>query len=242
MRKSTGDPEGLEREAQVARDQVDRTLHALGERLFVKRRIGGASSALASAATRVSAALCPEITTMIRLDHTHILLACRRYRWYLSPIRKTGLVAHVCLALDVHAQLEEEIFYSALFSNCGDTPDLDRSISEHDEMRLVIQTLREMPACNPRYDHTFYRLVRLVLHHVADEETTLLPLAESKLRPQLRGLGWKMAVRRAQLLRPHAAEAARTTAMTFPLLMGALAVGLISLGWVLIRHATVARQ
>ena len=163
--------EVLEREAGVARDEVDLTLHALGDRLSVKRRIATAADALLAAASRVSLGLCPEITTVIRLDHTYVLSAFRRYRRHLSAVRKRALVANVCLALDVHAQLEEEIFYPALFAIGSSTEDLDRSITEHDEIRAVIQTLREMPTRDSRYDAAFYRLIRLVLHHVADEET-----------------------------------------------------------------------
>ena len=71
----------------------------------------------------------------------------------------------------------------------------------------------------------FCELIRTALHHIADEETTLLPLAEVRLKDQLRELGWEMAVRRFELLKPRMGEAATTTVMTFPVLTGAAARG-----------------
>ena len=50
----------------------------------------------------------------------------------------------------------------------------------------------------------FMQLMRIVLHHVADEETVLLPAAETLLKDELGELGASMAKRKMQLLRPHA--------------------------------------
>jgi len=56
----------------------------------------------------------PSITSMIRMDHTHVMAAFHRYKSDTSVARKQAIVEHICLALTVHAQLEEEIFYPAL--------------------------------------------------------------------------------------------------------------------------------
>ncbi|HYF19903.1 MAG TPA: hemerythrin domain-containing protein, partial [Ramlibacter sp.] len=52
----------------------------------------------------------PSITTMIRMDHTHVLSAFHQYRVDTPARVKKGLADNICLALEVHAQLEEEIF------------------------------------------------------------------------------------------------------------------------------------
>ena len=46
------------------------------------------------------------------------------------------------------------------------------------------------------YDETVMELMRDVLHHVADEETMLLPDAERRLGDQLNELGAQMTKRR----------------------------------------------
>ena len=63
--------------------------------------------------------LSPCITTMIRMDHSHVLALARRYHPHTSPEKKRALVTNACLALEIHAQLEEEIFYPALRSESG---------------------------------------------------------------------------------------------------------------------------
>ena len=56
----------------------------------------------------------PSVTNMIRMDHTHVLTTFHQYHPD-TPLRvKKGLADTVCLALEIHAQLEEEIFYPAL--------------------------------------------------------------------------------------------------------------------------------
>jgi len=230
------EPEILEQAADDARAQVDQTLDALSERVSLRRRAREAGAAVASAASRTYRNVGPEITTLIRLDHTHVLAAFRRYSPHSSPVRKRAIVGHVCLALEIHAQLEEEIFYRALFEADGSTEELDKSIQDHDEMRSLIELLRPMPARHPAYDQTFSKLLRAVLHHVAEEETLLIPLAEVRLRGRLRELGRKMTLRRLALLKPHAGEIVSTTAMTFPVGTAIAAAGVGAGLWLLLKR------
>lgn len=237
----SSDPATLEQQADATRAQVDETLDELQDRLSIRRRVSDASEAISAAATRTYRRASPEITTMIRLDHTHVLAAFRRYHGWLPDSRKEAVVTNVCLGLEIHAQLEEEIFYPALRGQTEGPDLLDKSVSEHDEMRALMQRLRQMTPRDDTYDETFYELVRAVLHHVADEETTLLPLAETVLKDELRELGWRMTVRRLELLKPHAKELANTTARTFPILTGALAAGLLGLVWLAVRPVALRR-
>src|SRR5688500_17453099 len=84
----------------------------------------------------------PGITAMIRMDHSHVLALLRRYKPGISRSRKEALVTNACLALQIHAQLEEEIFYPELRTLMGDDPVLQKSEPEHDEMRGLIDELR----------------------------------------------------------------------------------------------------
>ena len=58
--------------------------------------------------------LSPSITTMIRMDHSYVMSLFHRYKADTAPGKKRALVTNACLAIQVHAQLEEEIFYPAL--------------------------------------------------------------------------------------------------------------------------------
>ena len=174
---------------------------------------------------RIFERMSPSITSMIRMDHTHVMSAFHRFRADLSNQRKSALVDHVCLALEIHAQLEEEIFYPALREVLPDNEQLQKSQPEHDEMKSLIAALRSDDPDSPAFDETFLRLMRTVIHHVADEESILLPAAERLLADELSALGAQMTARRMKLLGPHAGEAALTGAQTFPQVTAALALG-----------------
>ena len=175
--------------------------------------------------------LSPSITAMIRADHSHVVVTSHRYLADLSPGRKKAIVETCCRALEIHAQLEEEIFYPALREVAGANEVLDKSRPEHDEMRRLVDRLRSMEPRDASYDDTFHELIRDVMHHVADEEAVLLPEAERLLEGRLNELGAQMTKRRLQLLGPHSGEIAINTARAMPastmLLTGAVLAGLV---------------
>ena len=175
----------------------------------------------------------PSVTTAIRLDHTHVLALFRRLRPDTSLARKRAIVANACLALEIHAQLEEEIFYPALRAVPELRETIDQSLSDHDAARRQLAALRSLNPEHEAYDSAFRELIREVLHHVADEETVLLPAAEKWLAADLGRLGAQMMRRRLELLRPRAQQVIGTTIVSFPWLSAGLVVALGVGLWVL---------
>lgn len=178
--------------------------------------------------------LFPSAVSMIRLDHTHVLANFHQYDLDARPSVKQGLVNTACTALEIHAQLEEEIFYPALRA-VSDSPALDKSVPEHDEMRRLIGQLRGMQPSDAAYDGTFMELMRDVLHHVADEETSLLPEAQRLLADRLHELGAAMTKRRLELAVPRTGEIASDMAHAMPgataALIGAAVSGVCLATW-----------
>jgi hemerythrin superfamily protein len=197
----------------------------------------------------VAARLTPSITTMIRMDHTHVFALFHRYKADASSGRKRALLTNACLALEIHAQLEEEIFYPALRRLIGDDEVLEKSKPEHDEMKRLIQQLRDQLSgtddVDVGADDAFLKLMRAVIHHVADEETHLLPIAERLMPEQLGELGIEMTRRRVELLKPHAGEVAISAARSFPAGAAAGAVlltaGVVAIGTMLLSRRTARR-
>jgi hemerythrin superfamily protein len=179
--------------------------------------------------------LSPRATTMIRMDHTHALMTFHRYHVNTSPSRKRAIAEMLCLALDIHAKLEEEIFYPAMRSV---DPDLvEESYGEHGEMKRLIDELHRMQPSDRAYDTTIMSLMRVVITHVAEEETKLLPDAERILgEERLAELGAEMARRRMQLAAPRAGEITVNSIRTFPGATAAI-TGVMALGGFLIARA-----
>ena len=181
--------------------------------------------------------LAPSITDMIRMDHGHVLTTFHQYEIDTKPKTKQALVETICLALEIHAQLEEEIFYPAMREVGTDSAVLDKSVPEHDDMRRMIAELRAMQPTDPEYDRTLLQLMREVMHHVADEETTLLPDAERKLADRLGELGAAMTKRRMQLAAPRAGEIAANTIRGMPARSMLMAAGALVAGTYIARRA-----
>ena len=185
----------------------------------------------------IAETLAPSATDLIRNDHTKVLAAFHRSKPSSSLARKRALVNTVCLALEIHAQLEEEIFYPAIR---GAHPALvEKSVPEHDEMRSLIATLRGIEPTSAEYDRTFMELMRTVIHHVADEETSLLADAERLLQGELGELGARMMRRRMQLMMPRAGEIARNGALAMSATPLFLAAGALIAGALLFRRRDI---
>ena len=186
---------------------------------------------------RMLSRISPSATTMIKMDHTHALMTFHRYHIDTPPSRKRAIVETLALALDVHAKLEEEIFYPAMRAI---DPDLvEENYAEHAEMKRLIEELRGLRPADRAYDTTVMNLMRVVISHVAEEETKLLPDAERVLGEQrLAELGVEMTRRRMQLVAPHAGELAVNSVRTFPAataaITGVMAIG----GYLLARELT----
>jgi hemerythrin superfamily protein len=173
--------------------------------------------------------LSPTITDMIRFDHSHVMVTFHQYTRDKKPSVKKALADTICDALEIHATLEEEIFYPVMRQIDKGEPFIHKAEPEHDDMRRLIAELRRTSGADPRHDQLMLELMREVIHHVADEETTLLPQAEAMLGKQrLSELGAKMTSRRMDLVGPKAGKLAKSHAVGFSGSTAAMVLGVAS--------------
>jgi hypothetical protein len=185
--------------------------------------------------------LAPSATRMIRMDHAHVLATFHKFEASTAPAGKKAIVDTVSVALEIHAQLEEEVFYPALRAVMPEDEVLDKSVPEHAEMRRLIAELRSMQPDDRAYDGVFMELMRDVLLHVADEETRLLPLAERVLASRLGELGAQMTKRRLQLAATRSGEIAGNAVRSTSAATALLAVGGVLASTYLLRRAAQKR-
>ena len=184
----------------------------------------------------IAGKLSPTATNMIRMDHTHTMATFHQYEIDSSPRTKQGLVNTICLALEIHAQLEEEIFYPALRAMDSSNPAIQKAVPEHNEMKRLIAKLRGMRPTEAGYDDTLFELMRDVMHHVADEETILLPEAERLMGDRLGDLGAQMLKRRVELAAPRGGEIATNMLRGMPKSTMMLAAGALMAGTSLMKR------
>ena len=181
--------------------------------------------------------LSPTATKMIRMDHSHVLAQFHKLDPETNETVRGGVLRSICAALEIHAQLEEEIFYPALRSAGIQLPELDKSVPEHDEMRRLIERVRSLGTDGSQQNDAIYELMNAVMHHVADEETKLLPAAEKALgKERLSELGAEMTSRRLELAKPRAAELALDMAKAAPGKTALATVGVLVAGTMIVNH------
>lgn len=184
----------------------------------------------------VLSAVMPGAVNLLRIDHAHVMASFHHYDLGASARTRHALAHTLFLALEVHATLEEEIFYPAV--HAVDPSLIENNVAEQREWRLLIARLRAMDVAAPEFDGLFLELMRGVFHHVADEETQLLPQAEALLgKARLAELGAEMTRRRLQLTTPHAGEIALETLRGAPTSTLVMAAGSLLAGSYLFTHA-----
>jgi iron-sulfur cluster repair protein YtfE (RIC family) len=186
--------------------------------------------------------LSPSAARMIRIDHTHVLTQFHKLTPDTTEPVRGAIVRSICAELEIHAQLEEEIFYPALRAADVMSDTLGKSVPEHDEMRRLIGRLRS-ESTRLAQDDALNALMNAVMHHLADEETQLLPAAERLLGAQrMADLGAQMTSRRIELAKPRAAELVKDTAMAAPGKTALMAVGAVVAGSMLVRAMRGPRE
>lgn len=137
--------------------------------------------------------------TLIKADHDRVALLYKRYlRMAGDAAEQRALVEQICHELEVHATLEEDIFYPALQAKLEHTgTDLvAEAMAEHNAVTLMIRLLRNGALADSDYDSTVRRLMQSVQHHVREEEGEMLPQAEQQLGSDLDQLGMQMQQRK----------------------------------------------
>jgi hemerythrin superfamily protein len=176
-------------------------------------------------------AVSPAATRMIRMDHAHVMAQFHKLEPNTQHTVRAAIVRSICSALEIHAQLEEEIFYPALRSAGLSSPELDKSVPEHEEMRRLIDRVRSTDEHSDAQCEALNELMNKVMHHVADEETRLLPMAEQQIAPEvLADLGARMTRRRMEIAKPRATEMAVDMAVAAPMKTAAVAAGTLFAG------------
>lgn len=175
-----------------------------------------------------------DATAQIRADHAHVMALFHRYRLDGRGQDRRALADAACLALEVHARLEEELFYPAMSeADERDADWVEEARPEHERIRELIAKLRAGSPDDPAFDEDFLALMREVMHHVAEEETVLLPDAERRLGPQrLDEIGARMTSRRIALMAPRSGEMLGNAVRAAPAsTLAMVAGGVIGAAW-----------
>jgi len=146
---------------------------------------------------------------LLKADHKEVSdLVGKFENGRLSKDRKAAVAKQICMALTVHAQIEEEIFYPAAREAVRSGEDLlDEAEVEHGSIKELVTAIEN---ASPDDDELFEARVKVlgeyVKHHVKEEEGQLFP----KLRKSdmdLEEVGAQLAARKEELMRQMKGDA-----------------------------------
>ncbi len=155
---------------------------------------------------------------LLRTDHNEVKELFKQFEQADDSKTKGEIAQKAIMELEVHAKVEEEIFYPALRKQDDAEKDmLDEADEEHHVAKLLMAELSSMRATSDRFNAKFTVLAELVKHHIDEEETELFPLAAEEGPERLERLGGLMERRKMELMRqmqnprPRSTTTRRTT-------------------------------
>jgi hemerythrin superfamily protein len=117
-----------------------------------------------------------QVLELLKEDHKHVKKHFKEFDKLdaeQDPQACQALVMRVCDELEVHAQIEEELFYPAARAALAekDNDDLvDEAQVEHASLKRLIEELRGLQPDDPKFKASFTVLCEYVKHHVKEEE------------------------------------------------------------------------
>jgi hemerythrin superfamily protein len=136
---------------------------------------------------------------LLKADHEAVSQLFAEYEKTRSVPNKKALVAEICTALSVHAQIEEEIFYPAVKTALKDKLLVPEATVEHASVKELIAQLEGIEPDREMYDAKVKVLSEYVKHHVKEEQNEMFTKAKAS-SVDLVELGARMAARKDDLL------------------------------------------
>jgi hemerythrin superfamily protein len=139
--------------------------------------------------------------TLLKTDHRKVKNLFARYESAGNFSTKHLIAEQVFTELDLHTQLEENVFYPAYEEMTGKkgTQLVADSRLAHEHVRELMIELQGIDLDEAAFEVKFHDLMGIVREHVAEEENAMFPEAEQMLADQLEDLMDKMVELKQQL-------------------------------------------
>ena len=142
----------------------------------------------------------PLAVTLLKKDHREVEGMFDEYEQLEEEADKLALFQQIALALKVHTQIEEEIFYPAERGEVEDDM-LDEAQVEHDGAKKLIAEIEGMAPSEPLYDAKVKVLGEYIKHHVKEEEQPGGIFAQAKRGDEdLNAMGAQLKARKEELM------------------------------------------
>ena len=144
---------------------------------------------------------------LLKQDHRDAKELFKHFEKAKGDGRKEKLAHEICLALSVHFQLEEQIFYPAC-EGTVDEDELKEGYVEHDAAKLLVAEIEKNEGADDEFfDTKVHVLQEEIEHHIEEEEGPGGIFAQArKGKLDLDALGEQLAQRKEELTRRFKSE------------------------------------
>lgn len=142
----------------------------------------------------------PLAVRLLKADHREVEGWFDEFEQLEDDAEKLALFQQIALALKVHTQIEEEIFYP---ESRGDVEEdmLDEAYVEHDGAKKLIAEIEAMKPGEEFYDAKVKVLGEYIKHHVKEEEQPGGIFAQAKKGDEdLDAMGERIQARKEELM------------------------------------------
>lgn len=142
----------------------------------------------------------PDAIELLRRDHADVKKAFKDFEKakYKDPNARKEFVAAICKAIEMHATVEEEIFYPAVRSRIKDDDLMNEALVEHTSAKQLIGAIERLAGDDPMLKANVMVLSEYINHHVKEEENEMFPKVK-RLKLDLEGLARQILERKDQL-------------------------------------------
>lgn len=145
----------------------------------------------------------PDAIKLLTSDHAEVKAMFESYDALVEgeaeDEEKQALAERICLALTVHAQIEEDIFYPAARGALEEQDLLDEAEVEHASAKELIAQIQSMTPAEDLYDAKVKVLGEYIDHHVKEEQGEMFPKVK-KSDLDLAALGAELLTRKEELM------------------------------------------
>jgi len=137
---------------------------------------------------------------LLKRDHADVKKAFKAFEKakYKDPDARKEFLASICMAIEMHAKVEEEIFYPAVRGKVKDDDLMNEAQVEHNSAKVLIGDIEKMAGDDPMLKATAMVLSEYIQHHVKEEENEMFPKVK-RAKLDLEGLGRQILERKDQL-------------------------------------------
>lgn len=138
--------------------------------------------------------------SLLKSDHRQVESWFEEFQSARADTRKQDLARRICQALEVHTQIEHEIFYPAFLEATGEEDIHHEAEVEHEGAKKLIAEIESSGPGDDYFDAKVKVLSEMIKHHVNEEEKRGGMFAKARESAMdLQALGEQLAAKKAEL-------------------------------------------